>query len=96
MPRVGDTIGRGSPGLATLHLAEDSLGEGGDPGPLPGQIPPGSGWWGGEGFFFFPPTESKGGERTFGRKKGLERSLGWAHPENHTPGLALGGWEWGW
>lgn len=46
-------------------------------------------------FFFFPP-ESKGGERAVGRKKGLERSLGWAHPENHTPGLALGSWEWGW
>lgn len=60
MPRVGDTIGRGSPGLATLHLAEDSLGEGGDPGPLPGQIPPGSGWGGRrERFFFFFPQQNQ-------------------------------------
>lgn len=60
---------RGSPALATSHLAEAGPGEGGGPGPSPG-----SGWKeGGRGwcfFFFFFPTESKGGEGAVGRREG--------------------------
>lgn len=92
---MGGTIRRGSPGLATLHLAEDSLGRAETRALCQVRFLPAAVGGEGEGVFFFPP-ESKGGERAVGRKKGLERSLGWAHPENHTPGLALGGWEWGW
>lgn len=44
------------------------------------------GWGEGEVFLFFVffPTESKGGERAFGRRKALELSLGPAHSESRS------------
>lgn len=85
----GYTILGGSPGLATSWLAEDSLVGRAEAWArchvkfLPAAV---GGWGEGEVFLFFVffPTESKGGERAFGRRKALELSLGPAHSESRS------------